>query len=227
MMTWWFTTFMAPAIKQKVHNLPGVEYLYEVMPPDQLEIPAYITEYDMTVRKIKSERIRAKSGRSQSVSLENCFLISDKRPEVLSAGSCLVVPVDVHVTRRWKSLREQRSVKMEVGPCVPRNPDCNSYSHISDIRVPLLERKSRARGRRRVPPMFRHGDAKNATLPERDDPRDDMRQNDSPAPRYPEDVSSKCLVRNSALFFTWEGQKRKKREDNRPRVRRDLRINNI
>jgi len=45
MMTWWFTTFMAPAIKQKVHNLPGVEYLYEVMPPDQLEIPAYITEY--------------------------------------------------------------------------------------------------------------------------------------------------------------------------------------
>lgn len=42
---------MAPAIKQKVHNLPGVEYLYEVMPPDQLEIPAYITEYDMTVRR--------------------------------------------------------------------------------------------------------------------------------------------------------------------------------
>lgn len=50
MMTWWFTTFMAPAIKQKVHNLPGVEYLYEVMSPEQLEIPAYITEYDMTVR---------------------------------------------------------------------------------------------------------------------------------------------------------------------------------
>lgn len=49
MMTWWFTTFMAPAIKQKVHNLPGVEYLYAVMSPDQLEIPAYITEYDMSV----------------------------------------------------------------------------------------------------------------------------------------------------------------------------------
>ena len=41
---------MAPAIKQKVHNLPGVEYLYDVMSPEQLEIPAYITEYDMTVR---------------------------------------------------------------------------------------------------------------------------------------------------------------------------------
>lgn len=49
MMTWWFTTFMAPAIKQKVHNLPGVEYLYEIMSPDQLEVPAYVTEYDMTV----------------------------------------------------------------------------------------------------------------------------------------------------------------------------------
>jgi hypothetical protein len=49
MMTWWFTTFMAPAIKQKVHSLPGVEYLYSVMSPDQLEIPAYITEYDMSV----------------------------------------------------------------------------------------------------------------------------------------------------------------------------------
>ncbi|XP_071568884.1 protein GDAP2 homolog isoform X1 [Temnothorax nylanderi] len=53
MMTWWFTTFMAPAIKQKVHSLPGVEYLYEVMPPDQLEIPAYITEYDMTINGLR------------------------------------------------------------------------------------------------------------------------------------------------------------------------------
>lgn len=49
MMTWWFTTFMAPAIKQKVHSLPGVEYLYGAMSPSQLEIPAFITEYDMTV----------------------------------------------------------------------------------------------------------------------------------------------------------------------------------
>ncbi|CAH1408375.1 unnamed protein product [Nezara viridula] len=48
MMTWWFTTFMAPAIKQKVHSLPGVEYLYSIMPRNQLEIPAFITEYDMT-----------------------------------------------------------------------------------------------------------------------------------------------------------------------------------
>lgn len=49
MMTWWFLTFMAPAIKSKVHQLPGVEHLYAAMTKDQLEIPAYITEYDMAV----------------------------------------------------------------------------------------------------------------------------------------------------------------------------------
>ncbi|XP_066256772.1 protein GDAP2 homolog [Euwallacea similis] len=53
MMSWWFTTFMAPAIKQKVHSLPGVEYLYSVMSPDQLEIPAFITEYDMTINGLR------------------------------------------------------------------------------------------------------------------------------------------------------------------------------
>ncbi|CAH0407467.1 unnamed protein product [Chilo suppressalis] len=36
-------------IKAKVHSLPGVEYLYSVMPRDQLELPAFVTEYDMTV----------------------------------------------------------------------------------------------------------------------------------------------------------------------------------
>lgn len=49
MMTWWFLTFMAPAIKAKVHQLPGVEHLYAAITKDQLEIPAYITEYDMAV----------------------------------------------------------------------------------------------------------------------------------------------------------------------------------
>lgn len=48
-MTWWFLTFMAPAIKAKVHQLPGVEHLYTAITKDQLEIPAYITEYDMAV----------------------------------------------------------------------------------------------------------------------------------------------------------------------------------
>jgi len=52
MMTWWFTTFMAPAIKNKVHNLPGVEFLYGTISQDELEIPAFITEHDMTINGI-------------------------------------------------------------------------------------------------------------------------------------------------------------------------------
>ena len=48
-MTWWFLTWMAPGIKGKVHNVSGLEYLYSIMDPDQLDIPAFITEYDMTV----------------------------------------------------------------------------------------------------------------------------------------------------------------------------------
>jgi len=50
MMVWWFTTFMAPAIKEKVISISGIEYLYSVISPKELEIPAFITEYDMTVR---------------------------------------------------------------------------------------------------------------------------------------------------------------------------------
>lgn len=49
MVSWWFTTFMAPAIKEKVFNIEGVEYLYSVIVRNKLEIPAYITEYDMSV----------------------------------------------------------------------------------------------------------------------------------------------------------------------------------
>lgn len=54
MMTWWFLTFMAPAIKAKVHQLPGVEHLYTAITKDQLEIPAYITEYDMAVKNLSN-----------------------------------------------------------------------------------------------------------------------------------------------------------------------------
>ncbi len=50
-MTWWFLTFMAPAIKEKVHSVPGVEYLYSIVDMDQLEIPAFINEY--TIFKFK------------------------------------------------------------------------------------------------------------------------------------------------------------------------------
>ena len=49
MTTWWFTTFIATSIKKKVHNITGLEYLYSVINRNELEIPAFITEHDMTV----------------------------------------------------------------------------------------------------------------------------------------------------------------------------------
>jgi len=100
MMTWWFTTFMAPAIKQKVHNLPGVEYLYEVMSPDQLEIPAYITEYDMTVEKYNVFKYITFRIHQVLFERHSLFFFVDKWFEVLSTGSNFIVTINIHVTRR-------------------------------------------------------------------------------------------------------------------------------
>ena len=48
-VTWFFTTFTASSIKEKVHFLSGIQYLYDWIDPDQLEIPAFVLEYDMKV----------------------------------------------------------------------------------------------------------------------------------------------------------------------------------
>jgi len=48
-LTWWFTTFMAPAIKTKVHNIAGLQELYAVIDPNHLQIPAFITEHDIAL----------------------------------------------------------------------------------------------------------------------------------------------------------------------------------
>lgn len=53
LMTWGFTTFMAPVIKHKVHNLGGLEYLFAMMDMKQLQIPTFIREYDMSVNGIR------------------------------------------------------------------------------------------------------------------------------------------------------------------------------
>lgn len=45
-MTWWFTTFTASEVKHKVHFLSGVEYLYDSVRPEQLDIPQFILECD-------------------------------------------------------------------------------------------------------------------------------------------------------------------------------------
>lgn len=91
MMTWWFTTFMAPAIKAKVHSLPGVEHLYSAITKDQLEIPAYITEYDMAVSwMIKSNKTE---GLTNLISLLLSF-----RPM-----ACIILTL-YRLPRRWRPL---------------------------------------------------------------------------------------------------------------------------
>ncbi|KAK3096670.1 hypothetical protein FSP39_002249 [Pinctada imbricata] len=45
--TWFFTTFTASDIKKRVYSLKGVQYLYGSIFPDQLDIPQFVTNYDI------------------------------------------------------------------------------------------------------------------------------------------------------------------------------------
>lgn len=46
-VTWFFTLFSAASIKDRVHFLTGVQYLYDFIGPDQLEMPPFVLEYDL------------------------------------------------------------------------------------------------------------------------------------------------------------------------------------
>ena len=46
---WWFLTFTASEIKDKVHYLSGVQYLYDTINPDQIEIPQFVFDFDRQV----------------------------------------------------------------------------------------------------------------------------------------------------------------------------------
>ena len=52
MSTWWFLTWTGPEIKEKVVNLPGVEYLYDIMSPKEINIPSFVMDFDRKVAKI-------------------------------------------------------------------------------------------------------------------------------------------------------------------------------
>ncbi|KAG8192420.1 hypothetical protein JTE90_017954 [Oedothorax gibbosus] len=52
-MCWWFTTFTASSIKNKIQLLGGIEYLYYLIPPDQLDIPPFILDYDFKVNGVR------------------------------------------------------------------------------------------------------------------------------------------------------------------------------
>jgi hypothetical protein len=48
-VTWFFTTFTASSIKDKVHSISGIEFLYDHISPDQLDVPAFVLEHDRRV----------------------------------------------------------------------------------------------------------------------------------------------------------------------------------
>lgn len=51
--TWFFTTFTASDIKNKVISMRGVQYLYGTIFPDQLDIPSFVINYDIEVNNLK------------------------------------------------------------------------------------------------------------------------------------------------------------------------------
>lgn len=53
MTCWWFSTFMAPAIKNKIHNLNALTDLSSIVNEQDLGIPMFITEQDMVLNGLR------------------------------------------------------------------------------------------------------------------------------------------------------------------------------
>jgi hypothetical protein len=51
--SWWFSTFMAPAIKHKIHNVYAVTELDSIIHSTQFDIPMFIQEHDMTINGLR------------------------------------------------------------------------------------------------------------------------------------------------------------------------------
>ncbi|CAD5117617.1 DgyrCDS6372 [Dimorphilus gyrociliatus] len=50
--SWFFSTFNVSEIKNRIVHIPGLEYLYSRIGPDQLDLPSFILEHDITVELI-------------------------------------------------------------------------------------------------------------------------------------------------------------------------------
>src|SRR5690348_16267067 len=53
MLTWWFCTFMAPAIKPKIRNIHGLQELFSIIDPGNIQIPGKYLQHltaSITVR---------------------------------------------------------------------------------------------------------------------------------------------------------------------------------
>ncbi|KAI1286806.1 Protein GDAP2 -like protein [Halotydeus destructor] len=52
LVSWYFTTFKASDLKRKIFYLGGVEYLNQVIPLDQLQVPSNIMDFDFKVNGV-------------------------------------------------------------------------------------------------------------------------------------------------------------------------------
>lgn len=50
---WWFSTFMAPAIKNKIQNIHCLTELTPVLDTKELDLPMFITEHDMSLNGLR------------------------------------------------------------------------------------------------------------------------------------------------------------------------------
>jgi hypothetical protein len=53
MSFWWWSTFDASEIKSKIEHLPGLEYLFACVSPDQLDLPDFVLKYDFDLYGIR------------------------------------------------------------------------------------------------------------------------------------------------------------------------------
>jgi hypothetical protein len=67
-LTWFFTTFTASNIKDKVKMVYGIEYLYSQVNPDQLDVPPFALDYDL---KVKFKMVSTFSGCNKSIVATN------------------------------------------------------------------------------------------------------------------------------------------------------------
>lgn len=67
LLIWYFTTFTAGRIKEKVQMCNSVHYLYKTIHPDQLDVPPFVLEHDMKQNPIDYRDDENSDGGSNSL----------------------------------------------------------------------------------------------------------------------------------------------------------------
>jgi len=47
--TWFFTTFTVSGLKDKIHYVESLQQLFTAIPPEQIDLPPFVLEYDARV----------------------------------------------------------------------------------------------------------------------------------------------------------------------------------